>query len=114
MYDAVTELAERHKALALLDRSRLANMFLESLHAPWVAELESAWQTDIFPSTMLVKVRPLMRGKSSRWPEASRGDQGAFPSGRGGRSGERGFLLLEGERWFGVQSSVEDICRKRR
>ena len=42
MPDLVTELAERGKALAPQDRSRLVDMLLESLHEPTTVEIESA------------------------------------------------------------------------
>ena len=47
MPDVVTELAERGKALAPQDRSRLVDLLLESLHEPTTVEIESAWETEI-------------------------------------------------------------------
>lgn len=47
MTDVVTELAERGKALAPQDRSRLVDMLLESLHQPTTGEIEAAWDTEI-------------------------------------------------------------------
>jgi putative addiction module component (TIGR02574 family) len=47
MPDAVTELAERGRALAPQDRSRLVDMLLESLHEPSTVEVESAWEAEI-------------------------------------------------------------------
>ena len=47
MPDVVTELAERGKALAPQDRSRLVDLLLESLHEPTMVEIESTWETEI-------------------------------------------------------------------
>lgn len=47
MRDQVTELAERGKALAPEDRSRLVDMLLVSLHEAPVAEVEAAWDQEV-------------------------------------------------------------------
>ena len=47
MRDQVTELAERGKALAPEDRSRLVDMLLVSLHEPPVAEVEASWDQEV-------------------------------------------------------------------
>ena len=47
MPDQVTELAERGKALAPDDRSRLVDLLLDSLHEPRIAEVEAAWEVEI-------------------------------------------------------------------
>lgn len=47
MPDLVTELAERGKALAPQDRSRLVDLLLESLHQPTASEAEAAWGVEI-------------------------------------------------------------------
>lgn len=47
MPDQVIELAERGKALAPDDRSRLVDLLLESLHEPPIAEIEAAWEKEI-------------------------------------------------------------------
>ncbi len=47
MEDQVVELAERGKALAPEDRSRLVDMLLESLHEGPLADVESAWDTEV-------------------------------------------------------------------
>ena len=47
MRDQVTELAERGKALAPEDRSRLVDMLLVSLHEAPVAEVEVAWDQEV-------------------------------------------------------------------
>ncbi|HEX4325816.1 MAG TPA: addiction module protein [Burkholderiales bacterium] len=47
MPDQVIELAERGKALAPDDRTRLVDLLLESLHQPPVAEVEAAWEAEI-------------------------------------------------------------------
>ena len=47
MPDLVTELAERGRALEPNDRSRLVDLLLESVHEPSVAEVESAWASEI-------------------------------------------------------------------
>lgn len=46
MHDQVVELAERGKALAPEDRSRLVDMLLESLHEDPLGEIEAAWDTE--------------------------------------------------------------------
>lgn len=43
MTDQVVELAEKGKALAPEDRSRLVDMLLESLHEAQLGEVEAAW-----------------------------------------------------------------------
>ena len=47
MRDQVTELAERGKALAPEDRSRLVDMLLVSLHEAPVAEVEVVWDQEV-------------------------------------------------------------------
>ncbi len=47
MNDQVVELAERGKALAPEDRSRLVDMLLESLHEAPLAEVEAAWDEEV-------------------------------------------------------------------
>jgi putative addiction module component (TIGR02574 family) len=47
MLDQVNELAERGKALAPDERSRLVDLLLESLHEPPIAEVEQAWEAEI-------------------------------------------------------------------
>ena len=47
MLDQVVELAERGKALAPGDRSRLVDMLLESLHEGPVAQVEAAWDAEV-------------------------------------------------------------------
>ena len=47
MRDQVTELAERGKALAPEERSRLVDMLLVSLHEPPVAEVEASWDQEV-------------------------------------------------------------------
>mgnify|MGYP001258036912 FL=1 len=47
MRDQVAELAERGKALAPEDRSRLVDMLLVSLHEAPVAEVEVAWDQEV-------------------------------------------------------------------
>ena len=47
MHDQVTELAQRGKALLPKDRSPLADILLESLHEPTIAEVEAAWELEI-------------------------------------------------------------------
>lgn len=47
MRDQVSELAERGKALAPEDRSRLVDMLLVSLHEAPVAEVEAAWDQEV-------------------------------------------------------------------
>jgi putative addiction module component (TIGR02574 family) len=47
MRDQVTELAERGKALAPEDRSRLVDMLLVSLHEAPLAEVEVAWDQEV-------------------------------------------------------------------
>ena len=47
MRDQVTELAERGKALAPEERSRLVDMLLASLHEPPVAEVEASWDQEV-------------------------------------------------------------------
>jgi putative addiction module component (TIGR02574 family) len=46
MHDQVVELAERGKALAPGDRSRLVDMLLESLNEQSLSEIESAWDEE--------------------------------------------------------------------
>jgi putative addiction module component (TIGR02574 family) len=46
MHDQVVELAERGKALAPDDRSRLVDMLLESLNEQSLSEIESAWDEE--------------------------------------------------------------------
>lgn len=45
--DPVNELADRGRALAPEDRSRLVNLLLESLHEAPLAEIEAAWSQEI-------------------------------------------------------------------
>lgn len=47
MRDQVVELAERGKALAPEDRSRLVDLLLESLHEEPLAEVEAAWDEEV-------------------------------------------------------------------
>lgn len=47
MVDLVRELADRGRALAPEDRSRLVDLLLESLHEPPLAEIEAAWSEEI-------------------------------------------------------------------
>lgn len=47
MYDQVTELARRGKALSPEERSRLVDILLESLHEPAIAEVDVAWEVEI-------------------------------------------------------------------
>ena len=47
MNDQVVELAERGKALAPDDRSRLVDMLLESLNEAPLAEVEAAWDEEV-------------------------------------------------------------------
>ena len=47
MNDQVVELAERGKALAPEDRSRLVDLLLESLHEAPVGEVEAAWDEEV-------------------------------------------------------------------
>jgi putative addiction module component (TIGR02574 family) len=47
MNDQVVELAERGKALAPEDRSRLVDMLLESLHEAPLSEVEAAWDEEV-------------------------------------------------------------------
>lgn len=47
MPDQVIELAERGRALAPEERSRLIDLLLESLHEPVIAEVEAAWDVEI-------------------------------------------------------------------
>ena len=47
MPDQVIELAERGKALTPVDRSRLVDLLLESLHESPIAEVEAAWEKEI-------------------------------------------------------------------
>jgi putative addiction module component (TIGR02574 family) len=47
MPDVVAELAERGRALAPAERSRLVELLLESLHEPPLSELEAAWDKEI-------------------------------------------------------------------
>jgi putative addiction module component (TIGR02574 family) len=47
MNDQVIELAERGKALAVDERSRLVDILLESLHEPTIAQVEAAWEVEI-------------------------------------------------------------------
>ena len=47
MHDQVVELAERGKALAPVDRSRLVDMLLESLNEQTLNEIESAWDEEV-------------------------------------------------------------------
>ena len=47
MSDHISELAERGKALAPEDRSRLIDMLLISLHEASIAEVEAAWDQEV-------------------------------------------------------------------
>ena len=47
MLDVVAELAERGRALAPEERSRLVELLLESLHEPPLSEIEAAWDKEI-------------------------------------------------------------------
>jgi len=47
MIDIVAELADRGRALAPDDRSRLVELLLESLHEPPLCEIEAAWDAEI-------------------------------------------------------------------
>jgi len=47
MTDIVAELADRGRALAPDDRSRLVELLLESLHEPPLSEIEAAWDAEI-------------------------------------------------------------------
>ena len=47
MPDLVAELAERSRALATEDRSRLVELLLETLHEPPLSEIEAAWDKEI-------------------------------------------------------------------
>ena len=47
MPDLVAELAERSRALAIEDRSRLVELLLETLHEPPLSEIEAAWDKEI-------------------------------------------------------------------
>jgi putative addiction module component (TIGR02574 family) len=47
MPDQIIELAERCKALAPEDRSRLVDLLLESLHEASIAEVAAAWDTEM-------------------------------------------------------------------
>ena len=47
MPDLVAELAERSRALATEDRSRLVELRLETLHEPPLSEIEAAWDKEI-------------------------------------------------------------------
>ena len=47
MNHQVVELAERGKALAPDDRSRLVDMLLESLHEAPIAEVEAVWDEEV-------------------------------------------------------------------
>ncbi len=47
MVDIVAELADRGRALAPEDRSRLVELLLESLHEPPLSEIEAAWDAEI-------------------------------------------------------------------
>ena len=46
MNDQMVELAERGKALAPDDRSRLVDLLLESLHEAPLGEVEAAWDAE--------------------------------------------------------------------
>ena len=46
MNDQLVELAERGKALAPDDRSRLVDLLLESLHEASLGEVEAAWDAE--------------------------------------------------------------------
>ena len=47
MADLVKELADRGRALAPEDRSRLVDLLIESLHEPPLAQIETAWSEEI-------------------------------------------------------------------
>ena len=47
MPDLVAELAERSRAFAIEDRSRLVELILETLHEPPLSEIEAAWDKEI-------------------------------------------------------------------
>jgi putative addiction module component (TIGR02574 family) len=47
MHDQVVELAERGKALAPEDRSRLVDLLLVSLHEDPLGEVEAAWDQEV-------------------------------------------------------------------
>jgi len=47
MSDLVAELAERGRALAPGERSRLVELLLESLHEPPLSDIEAAWEAEI-------------------------------------------------------------------
>ena len=47
MRDEVAELVERGKKLAPVERSRLVDMLLESLHEAPLAEVEAAWDAEV-------------------------------------------------------------------
>ena len=47
MADTVAELADRGRALAPEDRSRLVELLLESRHQPPLSEIECAWDAEI-------------------------------------------------------------------
>jgi putative addiction module component (TIGR02574 family) len=47
MHDQVVELAERGKALAPEDRSRLVDLLLASLHEDPLGEVEAAWDQEV-------------------------------------------------------------------
>jgi putative addiction module component (TIGR02574 family) len=46
MHDQVVELAEKGKALAPDDRSRLVDMLLESLNEQSLSDIEAAWDAE--------------------------------------------------------------------
>jgi putative addiction module component (TIGR02574 family) len=47
MPDLVAELADRGRALAPEERSRLVELLLESLQEPPLSEIEAAWEQEI-------------------------------------------------------------------
>jgi putative addiction module component (TIGR02574 family) len=47
MPDLITELAEQARSLSAEERSRLADLLLESLHESPPAEMEAAWAKEI-------------------------------------------------------------------
>ena len=47
MPDLVADLAERSRAFAIEDRSRLVELILETLHEPPLSEIEAAWDKEI-------------------------------------------------------------------
>jgi putative addiction module component (TIGR02574 family) len=47
MPDLVSELAQRGYSLPVDERSRLVEMFLESMHEPSLSEIEEAWDREI-------------------------------------------------------------------